>query len=123
MLVTPEEFVGAVQELVVEAAAEDELSVLRKPPGRAPWPAHVARSEWFNGLTPRDQQMVAEVALAATFSAAFAFCAILDGVRAFDAERGSLRLSYIGPDGVETLLNDPGRCELHAQLRGDGPPP
>jgi hypothetical protein len=35
----------------------------------------------------------------------------------------SLRLIYVAPDGSESRLNDPEACELHAELRGDGPPP
>ncbi len=67
--------------------------------------------------------MVAEIAKAATFASAFRFCSVLDGTTAFDTDHGMLKLFYVAPDGSETLLNDPSRPELHAELRGDGSPP
>ena len=76
------------------------------------------RSEWFNALDEPDQATVAEVAKAAAFMSAFSICNILDGTRASDSHGGTLRLLYIAPDGTETLLNDPIRCELHSELRG-----
>jgi hypothetical protein len=121
--VTPEEFVKVLRLLVVDQTAEGTVRVLRSPPGRQPWPIEVRRSEWFNSLGEPDQQMVAEVARAAAFMSAFSFCNILDGTTAFDPDHGSLKLIYTAPDGAETVLNDPTRCELHAELRGDGPPP
>ena len=120
---TPEEFVAALHVVVVDSTASGVVSTLRQPPGRSPWPVTVDRSKWFNALDTHDQLMVADLVRATAFNAAFAFCAVLDGVAAFDADRGALRLTYIGQDGAETVLNDPSRCELHAELRGDDPPP
>lgn len=121
--VTPEEFVEVLRLVVVEQPAEGTVRVLRQPPGRQPWPADVRRSEWFNSLAEPDQAMVAEVVKAAAFASAFRFCSVLDGATAFDTDHGRLKLLYVAPDGSETLLNDPSRSELHAELRGDGPPP
>ena len=66
--------------------------------------------------------MVAEVVRSAAFQSAFNFCNVLDGTTVFDSAGGSLKLVYVSTDGSETVLNDPARCELHAELRGDGPP-
>jgi hypothetical protein len=119
---TPEEFVAMLRLVVVDGATDGTLRVLREPPGRAPSPVLTRRSEWFNSLSHDDQNMVAEVVRSAAFSATFGFCSVLDGVRAFDNEGGSLRLTYAGPDGGEVWLNNPEVTELHAELRGDGPP-
>lgn len=121
--VTPEEFIEAIRLVVVDQAAEGTVRVLRSPPGRRPWPIDTRRSEWFNSLDESDQQMVAEVVRTAAFMSAFSFCNILDGTTPFDPDHGSLKLIYVAPDGSETQFNDPERCELHSELRGDGPPP
>lgn len=120
---TPEQFVGLLRLVVVDQPAEGTISILRRPPGRRPWPVDVRRSAWFNSLDESDQAMVAEIAKAAAFASAFRFCSVLDGTTAFDTDHGELKLLYVAPDGSETVLNDPTRCELHAELRGDGPPP
>lgn len=120
--VTPEQFVDVLRLVVVDQAAQGTVNVLRSPPGRRLWPVDVRRSGWFNSLHESDQQIDAEVARSAAFMSAFSFCNILDGTTAFDSDHGSLRLTYIGPDGSERVLNDPETCELHAKLRGDGPP-
>jgi hypothetical protein len=109
--------------VVVDQSADGTVNTLRQPPGRRPSPVDVRRSEWFNSLHQSDQAMVAEVARAAAFASAFRFCSVLDGTTAFDPDRGELKLLYVAPDGSERLLNDPQQCELHAELRGDGPPP
>lgn len=109
--------------IAVDQAAGSTTSILRSPPGQQPGPVTVQRSEWFNSLSERDQQMVTDVATSAAFMSAFSFCNLLDGTMAFDPEHGSLKLTYIAGDGSETVLNDPSRCEVHAGLRGDGPPP
>ena len=113
---SPEEFVAAVQSVVVDAAVEGEFDVLRSPPGRSPRPEVVRRSEWFGALTTADKDMVVNMLRSAARSSAFGMLCVLDGVRAFEAERGSLRLTYTGPDGSEVWLNDPTSCELHAAL-------
>ena len=122
-VVTPEEFVEVLRLVVVEQPAEGTVRLLRQPPGRRPWSVDVRRSEWFNSLDESDQQMVTRVAKAAAFASAFQFCSVLDGTTAFDRDHGTLKLLYVAPDGSEAMLNDPTRCELHAELRGDGPPP
>ena len=120
---TPEEFVDILRSAVVEVTTDGELHQLRQPSGRAPWPNRVRRSEWFNGLSGEDQEMVGEIIRSAAFSATFGVCCVLDGVRAWESNGGSLRLVHLSADGTETWLNDPSRCELHSELRGDGPPP
>ena len=112
-----------MERVAVTAAARDTIEDLRRPPGRSPRPVDLERSQWFNALGDYDQQMVAGVAARAAFGAAFGLFAVLDGVRAFDEAHGSLRLVYVDPGGNEFVLNDPSGCELHAELRGDGPPP
>lgn len=120
---TPEEFVATMKQLAVTDVALDTVEVLRQPPGRSTWPIDRERSEWFNALNEHDQGMVAGIVERSAFGAAFSLFAVFDGVSAFDDARGSLRLTYLDREGNETVLNDPERCELHAELRGDGPPP
>jgi hypothetical protein len=120
---TPEDFVNVLRSAVVETTTHGQLSQLRQPSGNAPWPNTVRRSEWFNALTGDNQEMVAELVHSVAFAATFGVCCILDGVQALDPEGGSLRLLHLSADGTETWLNDPSRCELHIELRGDGPPP
>ena len=112
-----------LRSVVVDQAAGSTVSNLRSPPGWRPSPVTVQRSEWFNSLGEPDRLRVADVARSAAFMSAFSFCKLLDGSMAFDPDHGSLKLIYIAPDGSETVLNDPSRCELHAELRGGGPPP
>lgn len=44
MLRTPEQFVAALQKVVIESTVTGELKVLRQPPGQAPWPIDVETS-------------------------------------------------------------------------------
>lgn len=120
---TPEDFVAALRVVLVETTTKGELQQLRQPSGRGPWPNTVRRSQWFNGLSDDDQGMVAEVIRSVAFSVTFGVCSVLDGARAIDNEGGSLRLLHRSVDGTETWLNDPSRCELHDEFRGEGPPP
>lgn len=120
---TPEQFVDVLRLAVIDGTTDGKLDQLRQPSGSAPWPNTVRRSEWFNALSGNDQEMVAELVRSVAFDATFGVCCILDGVRASDNEGGSLRLFHLSADGTETWLNDPSRCELHDELRGDGPPP
>jgi hypothetical protein len=120
---TPEEFVDVLRIQVIDSTANGMLDLLRQPPGQAPWPNVVRRSQWFNALSTHDQGMVSEVVRSAAFMATFGFCCLFDGVRPIDNEGGSLRLFHVAVDVTETWLNDPSVCELHGELRGDGPPP
>jgi streptomycin 6-kinase len=112
------EFVDAVRSVVRDAATEDVMSLLERPPGRRPSAELVALSQWFNGLDDAAKQRVREVAAVASHHATFGMLAVIDGVRVIEDEgdRGAVELRYV--KGSEfTVLNDPAsRPLLHDLL-------
>ncbi len=112
-----EDFVDAVHSEAQEAATEDVISLLERPPGRRPDPKLVALSQWFNALSEEDKQRVHEVATMASHGAIFGILNIIDGVRAIedDVDRGALELRYV-KGNKSTLLNDPNGPMLHDLL-------
>ncbi len=116
-MMNPTDFVDHLRRLVDDAAA-DEAQVLTSPPGRSPDKSLVARSEWFLGLDAVGQDMARSLVRSGAFAALFGLCCELGGVRPIDNDGGSLRLTYIGPDGTETLINNLDVVELHGEFRG-----
>ena len=121
-MMNPIDFADHLRRMVDDAAA-DEAQVLTGPPGRSPDKPLVERSEWFLGLDALGQGMALEMVRGGAFAAMFGVCCELDGVRPIDNDGGSLRLTYVGRDGTETLINDIDVVELHGELRGPGSPP
>jgi hypothetical protein len=114
---TANEFVGALRTEVLDAAAQDVISLLEHPPGRQPDPGLVTLSSWFSSLPETDKQRVREVAKMASHQATFGVLAVFDGVRVIEdgADRGQLELRHIMGD-VSTWLNDPSGPPLHELL-------
>lgn len=115
---TPEEFVDAIRQRVLDGAAASTIANLEAPPGRRPPEALVSLSHWFHGLTDDDKRQVELVARAAAHAATFSFLAVLDGVAAIEpaGPKGELRLTYISPGGEEVALNADEGEELHDVL-------
>ncbi|MDH0863149.1 hypothetical protein [Mitsuaria sp. GD03876] len=108
-----EDFVQAIQEHVRDAAVQSTIDLHKSPPGRKPDVDLVARSAWFNGLSPDDAARVEQMVAQAAHAAVFGFLAVLDGVRTIDTENGRFELFHEGRERV--LLNPPDR-DLHDLL-------
>jgi hypothetical protein len=112
------EFVDAIRSEVKDAATQDVMSLLERPPGRRPAPNLVSLSHWFNALPEADRLRVREVAAMASHAATFGLLTVLDGVRVIEdgADRGTLELRHIKGE-ASTLLNDPNGPVLHDLLQ------
>lgn len=98
-----ESFVAAIRRHVRDAAVQDTLGKLTRPPGRRVPPARAARSEWFNALNETDANHVKNVVEDAVDEAIFGFFAVLDGSRVI----GEGRFDLFHVDSSKVLLNDP----------------
>lgn len=74
-----ETFIEAVRTEIYESAISGVIEVLTRPPGRAPRPALVALSEWYNRLSDIDKRRVSEVVTLSVHDAIFSMLAGLDG--------------------------------------------
>lgn len=113
-------FIELIKMHVRDAAIEDVISKLNKPPGRKPRERHVTQSQWFNQLSTDDKNSVKEVVQEAVDEAIFGFLAVLDGVRAVEdssEHKGEFILMY-GLEGVNERLNDPDKEYLHDIYNG-----
>jgi hypothetical protein len=113
---TPSAFVDALKSEVRDAAATDTIAQIKSPSGRRPNEAIRRLSEWFNQLSPSDQNAVAEVAAMTAHSAVFGFLCVLDGARAIEdgKQKGSLELNYIQA-GEDIIRLNPLHDLLNAQ--------
>jgi hypothetical protein len=111
------DFVDAIRSEVRDAATQDVMSLLERPPGRRPVDNLVALSKWFNGLSDEDKKHAREIAAMASHQASFGFLAVLDGVRVIEnaAVRGNLELRHV-KDAESKLLNNPKGPLLHDLL-------
>lgn len=100
-----QEFVDLLKIVVRDGAAEEELGILRNPPGRRPATELVERSAWYNALPENQKRILASIILDVSSRAVFGFLCVLDGVRAIEdnADKGRLELRYI--KDRSTLLN------------------
>jgi hypothetical protein len=114
--VTPEEFVAIIKQVVFDSSVRTSLL---QPVGRKPHQVLVTIWDWYNQLAYRDQALVLQAMRIASYSAIFGFFAALDGARQIDnPPHGRLRLSYIGPDGHEQILNEEA-ADLHELWTGE----
>lgn len=114
---TQEQFIRAIREEVMEAAALGVLQKLYHPPGRHPQENLLQLSSWFNRLSDSDKEAVADVARLVSHDAVFGFLCVLDGVRVIEdnSEKGVLSLVYRRGD-MEIELNGPNKSLLHDLL-------
>lgn len=98
------EFTKLIKEAVSQSAINDTLENLNSPPGRKPDEQLLAQSEWFNDLSPYDQEMVGKVISEAVHESTFGFLCILDGVRSISesGESNDLNLLHSGVQLNET---------------------
>ncbi|HEY6036206.1 MAG TPA: hypothetical protein VIV58_18145, partial [Kofleriaceae bacterium] len=85
---TAEQFVDAIQKVVLEASVKDTVAVLERPPGRSPSRELLELSAWFNGLGASDREMVQRTFKEVAHAAVFGFLVVLDGSRAVTSDRG-----------------------------------
>src|SRR5688572_12326097 len=107
------EFIQAIKRYVRNAAVEDTITNLKRPPGRRVLPPIRERSIWYNQLSAADAEHVNSVISTAVHGALFGVLAVLDGARAVEDgdNKGHFELSYVGKQKV--LLNDPKCIGLH----------
>ena len=123
---TPDEFVAAVDRVVYSGAVSGTVAGLRDgPAGRDPGSRQLALHDWFEALSPDDQQMVGEIVRDAAHAAVFGFLCVLDGVVAVDdPPHAQLRLTATLPDGRAVILNqDPSLEDLHDKFNALVHPP
>ena len=109
-----EEFVKMIKLYVRDAAVEDSISKLEKPPGRKPRQRHLNQSEWYNKLSEENKVMFKSIIEEAIDESLFGFLSVLDGVRVIEdgESRGTLKLSYQNKN-EKILLNNPDKEYLH----------
>jgi len=114
---TPEEFVAALRKVVLLTTVNSTLSVLERPPGRAPGRELIELSSWYKGLVPEERAMLQRVATMVARQAVFGVLAVLDGVRPVEStpEKGNFRLVF-QKGGREWALNPPDGVALHDLL-------
>lgn len=114
---SPEEFVEAVRDVVMESAVNGTISVFKSPPGRRPASELVELSRWYLSLREEDRNMVRRVLAFGVRDAVFGLFCVIDGVRQIEPEgpKGDLELVF-RKDGVETHLGGSRGAVLHELL-------
>ncbi len=109
-----QEFIEKIILDVRNAALEDVILKLNRPPGRRPRQRHILQSKWYSQLSHENKSMLQQVLLEAIDEALFGIFAVLDGVRSIQEpeSKGQLELSY-NDGGSRQLLNDTKSNSLH----------
>ena len=76
-----DDFVQGIYDNVFRAAVEDTVSIMARPPGRAPRPERLELSRWWAGLGSDDRDMVRRALTLTADLAVFGFLCVLDNVR------------------------------------------
>lgn len=109
-----EDFVEALKLHVRDAAVEDTIANLKRPPGRRVPAPERGRSDWYNALSAEEADHVNSVIATAVHETLFGLLAVLDGARTIDDEGGRFELTYVADQRV--VLNDPQATGLHELL-------
>jgi hypothetical protein len=119
------EFIQSIKLYVRDAAVEDTILNLKRPPGRRVLPQERERADWYNKLSAADVSHVDSVIISAVHGALFGLFAVLDGDRAIEDgdAKGRFELSYVGKQRI--VLNDPNNlgytiCSTQS-IRNDNP--
>lgn len=107
-------FVKAIKESVRDSAVSSAIKNLNKPAGRRPLQENLDLSQWYNGLTESDKEMLKKAILRAVDHSVFGFFAVLDGVHIVEdsPEKGTFDL-YYKKNSVKKLLNSEEDEYLH----------
>jgi hypothetical protein len=102
------DFVRAIKTAVYKDAAKGTIDALQKPPGRRPDPELVELSEWFNGLSSKDQDTCARAIDSAARQATYNFLLVLDGLAAIEpaGPKGRINVLYENGDTSTRLNNE-----------------
>ncbi len=120
---TPEDFVSALQKVVLEASVEATVATLERPPGRRPGQDLIEASAWYHSLSDESRAILCQVLGMTAHQAVFGCLAVLDGSRVIedDAQKGDFNLIYrkgteewsitdsVGPPLHEILNRQDGR--------------
>jgi hypothetical protein len=108
-----EQFMLVIKQVVRDAAIQDAISLLERPPGRRPPQAELARAEWYKSLSPLDRKNLTAVVADAVDAALFGLFAVIDGVRTVENGeiKGTFELHYV--KGSRITLNGPDEEMLH----------
>jgi hypothetical protein len=113
---TREQFVQAIKTEALDTAVRDTILDLHDSPGRTSGPSLTEVQQWYQRLDPESRKFVEQIARMAADGATFGVMAILDGVRAIEAEdKGDLVLEH-RKGATRLLLNDPRQELLHDNL-------
>ncbi len=108
-----DDFVQGIHDNVFRAAVDDAVSIMSRPPGRAPRPERLELSRWWGGLGEGDRDMVRRALTLAADLAVFGFLCVLDNVRTIaDSPELFLRL-HAEVDGADYLIPADEATELH----------
>ncbi|SRR5258707_10648327 len=107
------QFIDALRLVVRDGAVSEELSLLKKPPGRRPPENLKENSAWYDTLDDEQKRILSAVLYDVVDRAVFGILCVLDGVRAIenDGDKGRLELRYVKNGSV--LLNPPEGEMLH----------
>lgn len=113
-MMTKEQFVDAIKQVVHDSTVSGTEQLLRHPPGRKPDAKLVRLSEWFNSLPDKHKQNVIDLVTLASDQSVFGFLCVLDGVRQIEneADKGKLKLQF-EKNGSTVVLNDDSGAFLH----------
>ena len=115
-MITNEDFVNSIKEVVVETAFNSVKENLFRPPGKSPALRLIKMSEWYNKLNDSEKNILFQIIQESVDTAVFGFLCVLDGVRSFENEnKGELKL-YYEKGNEKILLNDKNSEYLHNLL-------
>ena len=107
------EFVLAIKRSVHDAAIEDMLKLLARPPGRRPHQENLDQSAWYNSLTASERTLVRGIITEAVHVAVFGFLCVLDGTRIVERDEVDQSFELRHSKDPTNLLNDPNGEMLH----------
>jgi hypothetical protein len=111
-----QKLVDLLKLVVRDAAAEDEMSVLAKPPRRKPSSELLEQSAWYHSLRDDEKRILSSIVFDTATGAVFGFLCVLDGVRQIEngPDKGRFELRYI-KDGSAWVIS-PEQNMLHELL-------
>ncbi|OUQ95190.1 hypothetical protein B5M10_18825 [Pluralibacter gergoviae] len=102
-----EKFVSVLNLVVRDAAVEDEISLLKSPPGRNPPKELVDLSNFYNTQTEEVKGLINKIIKRTAENTLFGVLCVIDGVRAIenDENKGELVLTYHKDNKSSYVLN------------------
>ena len=113
-----QEFVDAIQKVVLDATGAGIVSILLRPPGRRPAAEIMELSRWFNGLSRQDKSMIERLLRVAVRHSIFGLFEVLDGSLKVDPSATAddyFELRHVHRGGTD-ILSGPKGAALHELL-------